>query len=451
MSKKENFTAGRIVAFRCADGKQQSIFWDAKTPGLGLRVTAAGAKSYIFEACLHSKTIRITIGDVRTYSVAQAQAEATTLRGLCDKGIDPRELKAEQRAKSEALKAERKRKSVTVGEAWAEYVAARQHVWGEAHAQDHAIATKAGGEPRGRGRRAGQGAVTYPGLIYPLLSLRLSELTASRVQEWLEVANLRGKTAAAKAFRLLRAFLNWCGDRDEYSGIVSANAHSKREVRDIVQKVRAKKLVLQREQLPLFFESVRKIGNPTAAAYLQVLLLTGARREELAQLRWADCDFQWRTLHIKDKVSPAGRDIPMTPYVASLLMSQPRRYESQPRPNESQPRPIEFVFSSPLSAAGYLADPLTPLQRAMLAAGLPNLSPHDLRRSFGTLAEWVEVPAGVVAQLMGHQPSAIAEKHYIVRPLDLLRSWHVKIEAWILEQAGVTFDVEQAGKLRAVK
>jgi hypothetical protein len=38
---------------------------------------------------------------------------------------------------------------------------------------------------------------------------------------------------------------------------------------------------------------------------------------------------------------------------------------------------------------------------------------------------------------MGHKPSAIAEKHYRRRPLDLLRSWHVKIEAWILEQAGI--------------
>jgi hypothetical protein len=54
-----------------------------------------------------------------------------------------------------------------------------------------------------------------------------------------------------------------------------------------------------------------------------------------------------------------------------------------------------------------------------------------------TLSEWCEVPTGVVAQIMGHKPSAIAEKHYRRRPLDLLRSWHVKIEAWILEQAGI--------------
>ncbi len=85
----------------------------------------------------------------------------------------------------------------------------------------------------------------------------------------------------------------------------------------------------------------------------------------------------------------------------------------------------------------------------MTAAGLPALSLHGLRRSFGTLAEWVECPAGVSAQIMGHKPSAIAEKHYRRRPLDLLRQWHVKIEAWILEQAGVTFQ-EDAPTLQLV-
>jgi len=66
--------------------------------------------------------------------------------------------------------------------------------------------------------------------------------------------------------------------------------------------------------------------------------------------------------------------------------------------------------------------------KALTAAGLPALSLHGLhglRRSFGTLAEWVECPAGVSAQIMGHKPSAITEKQYRRRPLDLLRSWHL--------------------------
>lgn len=130
---------------------------------------------------------------------------------------------------------------------------------------------------------------------------------------------------------------------------------------------------------------------------------------------------------IKDKVE-GERTIPLTPYVASLLASLPRRNE--------------WVFSSPTAESGRLQEPRIAHNKALSAAGLPALSVHGLRRSFGTLAEWVEVPAGIVAQIMGHKPSAIAEKHYRRRPLDLLRMWHVKIEAWILEQAGI----EQPGE-----
>lgn len=52
---------------------------------------------------------------------------------------------------------------------------------------------------------------------------------------------------------------------------------------------------------------------------------------------------------------------------------------------------------------------------------------------------------------MGHKPSALAEKHYRRRPIDLWRMWHEKIEAWILEQAGIEFKVvEEMSELRSV-
>ncbi len=97
--------------------------------------------------------------------------------------------------------------------------------------------------------------------------------------------------------------------------------------------------------------------------------------------------------------------------------------------------PITAILSISSRSAGVL----------ITAAGLPALSIHGLCHSFGTLAEWVECPAGVAVQIMGYKPSATAEKHYRVRPLDLLRSWHVKIYAWILEQAGIEFVPVQAG------
>jgi len=52
---------------------------------------------------------------------------------------------------------------------------------------------------------------------------------------------------------------------------------------------------------------------------------------------------------------------------------------------------------------------------------------------------------------MGHKPSAIAEKHYRRRPLDLLRLWHVRIEEFMLGQAGIAQPAEDAKPLRVVK
>ena len=128
------------------------------------------------------------------------------------------------------------------------------------------------------------------------------------------------------------------------------------------------------------------------------------------------------------------RETPLTPYVASLLASLPRTNE--------------WVFASASKAAEEISTTMsTPHKahaRAGMVAGIEGLTLHGLRRSFKSLTEWLEVPAGVVAQLMGHKPSATAEKHYTVRPLDLLRVHHERIEAWLLEQAQVPFEAEGA-------
>ena len=86
--------------------------------------------------------------------------------------------------------------------------------------------------------------------------------------------------------------------------------------------------------------------------------------------------------------------------------------------------------------------------KACAVAGL-DVTLHGLRRSFASLCEWIEMPAGIAAQIQGHAPQGVREQHYIRRPLDLLRMWHVKIEAWILEQAGIEF-VPVAAGLRVV-
>lgn len=170
--------------------------------------------------------------------------------------------------------------------------------------------------------------------------------------------------------------------------------------------------------------SVQSLPNPVISTYLQVLLITGARRNELTFLLWKDIDFRWKKIRIRDKVE-GERDIPLTPYVASLLKQLPRYNE--------------WIFWSDRSKSGRLIEPSIAHRQACEAAGLPNITLQGMRRSLATLDDWIESPAGVVAQIMGHKPSATAEKHYKVRSIELLGKYHKRIERWILEQAGVEF------------
>lgn len=442
---KVNFTAQRVRAFQCEQGKSQSIFWDAKTPGMAVRVTSNGARSYVFEGRLFGKTLRTTIGSVEAWPLGQAQAEAARLRTLLDQGIDPRKEMASRLSAAEAARIEAKRQSITLAEVWTEYIGDRRHRWSELHHRDHIDLSRPGGEIKKRGK-----GLTEPGPLASLLSRKLVDLTPEVLNEWMRTESKERPSRTRLAFNLLRIFANWCETKTEYRGLIPAHALSSRTARDTLPKRQPKTDALQREQLQTWFHAVQQIKNPVMSAYLIGLLITGARREELAELKWEDVDFRWGSLTIRDKVE-GQRVIPLTPYFASLLANLRRINETPPNTRQlrrlekraEQWKPSPWVFFSLTSAGGRLSAPNAALHRACQIAGIPPITVHGLRRSFGSLAEWTETPTGIVAQIMGHKPSATAERHYRVRPLDLLRSWHSKIEAWLLEQAGIQCSPER--------
>ncbi|ATG88338.1 tyrosine-type recombinase/integrase [Methylomonas koyamae] len=431
-------TGAKIDKAQCEPGKAQTFVWDASTAGLALRVTQAGGKAYIFESRFSGKTLRMTIGDVKAWSLSDAQAEARRLQTLIDAGTDPRQAKAEKIAKAEAIKAQAKtqaiREAVTVQAVWVAYLEYHQGYWGERHYRDHINLSQAGGQPKKRGS-----GLTVPGVLYPLLQMRMIDVNADVLVEWQKSEAQTRANNARQGFEMFRAFWRWCGQHKDYASLIDTQAVENQDLRKKVPSRKAKKFdVLQRAHLKDWFAAVRGLSNPVIATYLQGLLLTGARREELAELKWSDVDFKMGAMWLKDKVDDEGRMIPLPPYLAALITALPRRNE--------------WVFSSPTAADGKLAEPRIAHNRALDAAGLEHVTLHGLRRTFASLAEWVEMPVGVVAQIMGHKPNATAEKHYKTRPLELLAIWHGKYEAWILEQAGIEFaHSEQSQGLRVVK
>ena len=458
LAKPCNLTAGAIERLKCPPGRAQAFLRDAEGNGLRVRVTPNGAKSYVFEQSLKNKSIRRTIGSVETWTIEEARAEATKLAKLVDDGTDPREHEREQAeakataaAEKEAQAAQDAANAMTVGQAWARYIAERRPHWGERSYADHLKTAQEGGQDRQRG-----GGKTKPGALAPLMALRLVDLDAAAVEAWAKREAPARPARVRLALRLLKAFLRWADAEPDLKGRADPAAAGAKKAREAAGKPKRRNDTLQREQLAAWFKYVRAIPNPVISAYLQCLLLTGARREELAALRWEEVNTQWRGLDLRDKIEDR-RPVPLTPYVAHLLAGLPRRngwvFSSartlaldKKNAKRRALRHSKAGTEAPagdtanISASGRITAPDIAHRRACAAAGLEGLTLHGLRRSFANLCEWLDIPGGISAQIQGHAPQGVREQNYIRRPLDLLRVHHEKIEAWILKEAGVDFD-----------
>ena len=436
MSKPQNrvrLTAGRVDAFTCPAGKTQAFLWDTEAPALALRVTPTGRKTYVFESRLNGATLRLSIGTAADWPLEKARGEAQRLKVLVDSGQDPRELERQQQADKAAAKTAATAKALTVGEVWPLYLATgkpkRRDSWKPRYRADLEAMAAPGGEKKKRGQ-----GVTRPGPLYPLLALPLAGVNEDTLKSWYDREAEAGKHQAARALMMFRGFLRWCATRPEYRSLIDRDAGKAAAIVENLPSNTRRTDALEAAQVPGWWAGVEQLSNRTASVYLRVLLLTGARREELAALTWENVDFQWRKLTIADKVD-STRTIPLSPYVAHML--------------GTLPRVGSYVFAS-TGKAGRITDTRNSHTKALQSAAIKGLTIHGLRRSFSLLGEAAGAPAGAIAQVMGHKPSATAEG-YRPRTTDALRPFLEKIEAYILTLAGVTFDAQaEPGKLCVV-
>ncbi len=435
-----DLTHGLLERATCPADAPFVLVKDADKKGLRLRITKAGGKAWQFETRIKGKLFTRALGGWPAVSIDQAKAEAHRLRGLTEQGIDPREGERQQEAdKAAAIAAHAaqleadKVAAITVGDIWPRYLQEgkpkRKDAWKPGYRASLDVMAAPGGVKKVRGQ-----GLTRPGPIFPLMALALGDVTEDALQIWFEREAKAGKHQAARALMMFRGFLRWCAARPEYRKLIDRDAGKAPAILENLPSNTKRTDAIEAAQLPGWWQGVEQLNNRTASVYLKALVLTGARKEELAGLTWAQVDFQWRKLTIADKVDQT-RTIPLTPYLAQLLGALPRINE--------------FVFAS-ASKAGRISDTRSSHAKALQSAAIDGLTIHGLRRSFSLLGEAAGAPAGAIAQVMGHKPSATAEG-YRPRSVDALRPYLEKIEAHILEQAGVTFDAKAApGALRVV-
>jgi len=443
-------TAERVAAFVCPAGKSQDFLWDTDTPTLALRATPTGRKTYVFESRLDGRTIRVRIGTPRDWPLDNAvrkvggqpelvkqgaRDRAQELKRLVDRGLDPREVArleaAAKAAHAEAALRSAAKARLPVRVAWCAYLQKgkprRRSAWKPRYLADLARMASPGGEKKKRGK-----GVTKPGPLAPLMDIPLGQICQDLMREWF--ADQSSAAQATRALAMFSGFLTWCGTRKEYRDLVDKTAARASELADLLPGARKRTDALELEQLAEWFAGARTLLNKTAGAYLQALLLTGARREELAGLKWHDVDFRWKKITLADKVEQT-RTIPLSPYLASLV--------------RGLPRVNEYVFASETSASGRLVDPRRAHLQVLREAGVPHLSLHGLRRSFALFGEAAGAPAGAIAQIMGHKPSAVHEG-YKPRSLDLLRPYLAQVERFVLASAGIVFE-QPAGDERTLR
>ena len=437
------FTSGRVVGFKCPPEKAQAFLWDETARGLGLRATPAGKPAYVFQGVYQGKDIRITIGRTGAWSIPQAQEKARALQRMIDEGRDPREVKAEKLAADVAKRDAALASALTVGDIWPRYLLEGKPKRKEAFKPRYLAELEAFAAPGGVKKLRGKG-LTRPGPICPLLALPLKQVNQDTLKSWFDSEAKTGRHQATRALMMFRGFLRWCAAKSEYRAMTDRDAGRSAAILDALPSISASKRTdcLEDAQLPGWFAGTDKLGNRTIATYLKGLLLTGARREELAAIKWTDVDFRWNRLTLADKVEQT-RVIPLTAYLAQLLVALPRITDKDGKPNP-------YVFASSNAKGGRITDPRASHAKVMLDAGITTLTIHGLRRSFSLLGEAAGAPAGAIAQVMGHKPSATAEG-YRPRSVDALRPYLAQIEAHILKQAGIKFDAKaEPAKLQLV-
>lgn len=169
------------------------------------------------------------------------------------------------------------------------------------------------------------------------------------------------------------------------------------------------------------------IPNRTMAGYITGLMITGARREELAQLKWEDINFELKKYVIADKSKSNAhriRTLPLTPFFESVV--------------NSMPRINDYVFACTKSKFGYVQDARASLAPVLVHAKIAHLTPHGLRRTFSLLGEAAECPSGAIEQAMGHVVAGMDE-HYKPRRIEEIRRVLVPLENFVIAEAKLTF------------
>jgi len=379
--------------------KGQTFYRDSEIKGFGLRVGAT-TKVYIAESKVNGKSIRVTIGKHGIYTAEQARNQAKAILLMMSKGINPNDEAREQKARSMTL----------------------QHVF-----QDFLIARKSL-KPRT--------VYDYKRIMGTYLSSWNNKAITDITKDMIAKRHAElGETSQAQAnltMRFLRALFNFAAGQYEDSkgqALIPDNPVKRLSQTRAWYRVERRQTVIKPHELEPWFKSIMNLKNDpisqnreTIRDYLLLVLFTGLRREEAASMTWNNVDLQARILKVTDTKNHLDHTLPLSDFLYDLL---------QRRKNNAI---NEYVFQR-ASGIGYVSEQRKQMAKVIQESGI-SFTIHDLRRTFLTVAESLDIPAYAVKRLANHKMSNDVTAGYIVADVERLRQPMQKITDYILKCAG---------------
>jgi integrase len=140
-------------------------------------------------------------------------------------------------------------------------------------------------------------------------------------------------------------------------------------------------------------------------------------------LQWNQIDLKAKTLTLFDTKNRQSHTLPLTDYLHTLLVQR------------KQLSNTNYVFPGP-GKAGYIIEPRKQMAKVIEATGI-SFTVHDLRRTFITIAESLDIPAYALKRLLNHKMTNDVTAGYIILDVERLRKPMQMITDYMLLQMGL--------------
>lgn len=351
MANAINFTKRGLETLSLPESGKRVTYQDTKTPGLSLRVTASGTKTFIVYRKVKGRPERVTLGRFPTITVEQARKLAAEANGAIARGENPNDKRRAYR------------EEITLGGLFGEYM--------ERHAKIH--------------KRSWRGDQTqFERYLKTWRNRKLSHIRKPDVQALhSKIGRDHGPYAANRLLALLRCLFNRASDWGLWD-----KANPTQGIKKFREQARER--FLEADEIPRFFQSLAEEPNTVVRDYFLISLLTGARRSNVQAMRYEQINFERGTWTIPQTKNGDQHILPLVPQ--ALVILHERRAQSD----------SEWVFPG-TGRTGHLVEPKTAWARILERAGIVNLRIHDLRRSLGSWQAATGASLSVIGKTLAHK------------------------------------------------